>query len=190
MKRFLTCLILILLLATTIRGASLAADNGKKQAELQGTIHNQGSRIEDQGNRILDKDEYIKELQDHIKAQEGHTNELEEKVQGIVSKAAGRPVSRANAMLLVTYFPAHAVKPMAKIINCESGWDTQSHLYSDRTKDNSYGLGQINLYGSLANNRPKGEWLLDAENNIKYSAQMYAGQGFTPWSCARKLGIS
>lgn len=91
--------------------------------------------------------------------------------------------------LLKKYFGTNwqTAKAIAK---CESGLNPLAHNFSNKTKDDSYGLFQINLYGKLAKSRPSGEWLLNAENNISYAAQMSSGgKNWKPWSCARKLGV-
>ena len=93
--------------------------------------------------------------------------------------------------LVAKYFPADQVDNALAVMNIESaGGDANAHLYSDITGDDSWGLYQINRYGRLAQGRPSAEWLRDPENNIKYAAGMYAGQGWTPWTnTARKLGL-
>jgi hypothetical protein len=64
----------------------------------------------------------------------------------------------------------------------ESGMRANAHNYNPATKDNSYGVFQINIFGSLANSRPAPEKLLDYKANINYAYQMWKTQGFNPWS--------
>lgn len=91
--------------------------------------------------------------------------------------------------LLKKYFGSEWQNAKA-IAKCESGLNPLAHNFSTRTRDDSYGLFQINLYGKLAKSRPSGEWLLVAENNISYAAQMSnGGKNWKPWTCAKKLGI-
>jgi len=68
-----------------------------------------------------------------------------------------------------------------KIMFCESSGNPNTHNFSHRTKDDSWGLFQINLYGNLANERPSSEWLLVPENNVEYAYQLYQRRGWQPW---------
>lgn len=105
-----------------------------------------------------------------------------------IYKVAVLPPSEIDP-LLKKYF-GNAWQTAKRVAQCESGLRSNAHNSNSRTGDNSFGLFQINLYGSLAKNRPSGEWLLNAENNIQYAAQMSNhGKNWRPWSCARKLGI-
>ncbi len=68
-----------------------------------------------------------------------------------------------------------------RIATCESGlrWNATNETGADM----SYGIFQINIKGSLANNRPSKEELLVPTKNIDFAYSMYARQGFNPWSC-------
>lgn len=67
------------------------------------------------------------------------------------------------------------------VMKYESRFDPEAHFFSHRTKDNSYGLFQINLYGNLANERPSAEWLLVPENNVQYAYELWKKHGWRPW---------
>lgn len=67
------------------------------------------------------------------------------------------------------------------VMKYESRYDPEAHFFSHRTKDNSYGLFQINLYGNLANERPSAEWLLVPENNVQYAYELWKKDGWRPW---------
>ena len=77
-----------------------------------------------------------------------------------------------------------------KIIVCESRNNPNAHNFSDKTKDDSWGLFQINRYGELAKNRPSSEWLLIPENNVAYAYFLYQKKGWQPWKkCLTNIGL-
>ena len=69
-----------------------------------------------------------------------------------------------------------------RIMVCESKGNPEAHNFSHKTKDDSWGLFQINLYGRLADNRPIAEWLIIPENNIAYAYEIYQEQGWGAWN--------
>lgn len=71
------------------------------------------------------------------------------------------------------------------ICNCESGGNPLAH--NSTPPDNSVGLFQINLYGSLASSRPSADWLKVPANNIEYAFGMWQGSGWQPWTCIYKI---
>lgn len=81
-------------------------------------------------------------------------------------------------------FGANANKALA-IAKCESGFNPNVVNNNPRTGDYSVGIFQINLYGSLAKNRPSEEWLKNYRNNIDYAHRMFIASGFQPWTCAK-----
>ena len=86
--------------------------------------------------------------------------------------------------LFKKYFGAEYSYAM-KVAKAESGLRANAHNYNPKTKDNSYGLMQINIYGSLAKSRPSGEWLLNPENNIAYAKQLRDSSGWNCWSTVK-----
>ncbi len=88
--------------------------------------------------------------------------------------------------LVQEYFGAETNYALA-VMMCESGGNAANHNYNPATGDDSWGLYQINRFGSLGNGRPSGAWLSVPENNISYAAKMQHAQGWTPWSCSKKL---
>jgi hypothetical protein len=89
----------------------------------------------------------------------------------------------------------------AQIINNESTCDSTAHNASSTTGDDSYGLFQVNLYGSLAKSRPNAQWLLNPQNNVAYAYKLYSTpidpasstdmriEGFTPWLNSLTLAL-
>ena len=73
------------------------------------------------------------------------------------------------------------------IFTCESNLRPDAHNYNPKTKDDSWGITQINLWDDLAKNRPLPELLMDWKFNIDYAFTMWQKQGFNPWSCNSKL---
>lgn len=82
-----------------------------------------------------------------------------------------------------------------KVGMCESGLRPDNHNGNALTKDDSWGIYQINRFGKLAETRPSVEWLKDADNNINYAYDMFVASGYrfgstATWkNCADKLGI-
>ena len=73
------------------------------------------------------------------------------------------------------------------ILDCESKGDPNAHNFSDITRDDSWGLFQINLYGELAKERPSSEWLKIPENNIQFAYEIYKVQGWYAWENCLQL---
>jgi len=72
-------------------------------------------------------------------------------------------------------------------MKAESGGNPNAHNLNHKTKDDSYGLFQINLYGGLAKSRPQGWQLLDPEFNVKYAAELQGKQSWKIWSTHKVL---
>lgn len=95
--------------------------------------------------------------------------------------------------LVAKYFPADQVDNALAVMHCESGGvssrvgDTNLTYWSDGTLYGySVGLMQVRRLPG----RPEKDWLLDPENNIKWSAGLWRARGWQPsWSCATRLGI-
>ena len=65
-------------------------------------------------------------------------------------------------------------------MECESQGNPNAHNFSHQTKDDSWGLFQINRYGKMAH-RPDPEWLKVPENNIAYAYEIWKRQGYNAW---------
>ena len=82
-----------------------------------------------------------------------------------------------------------AVK-MAAISMAESGGDPTAHNTNAATGDNSYGLAQINMLGSMGPARLKqfglksNDQLFDPVNNLKAAKAIQASSGWGAWSTA------
>lgn len=107
------------------------------------------------------------------------------KVIGLIEPA------KANEDLFSKYFGDKA-NEARQIATCESGLNEKAHNYNPKTKDDSYGLFQINLWGNNKKTRPSAETLLNPEENIKFAKSLYdnAGGFSKDWiNCSRKLNI-
>mgnify|MGYP001582553883 CR=1 FL=1 len=91
--------------------------------------------------------------------------------------------------LIKKYFPKDQWQNALAVAKGESGLNPGAigDNYSIRGQTiPSYGVFQIRgLPG-----RPPKEQLLDPEQNIKYAANLFASQGWRPWTVARKLGLT
>ncbi len=93
-------------------------------------------------------------------------------------------------------FPESAIPTMVKIAQLESTNDTQAFNPDSTTKDLSYGLFQINMFGNMGPERRKwfglksNEELYDPQKNADAAFKLWnsrerskgKGQGFTHWS--------
>jgi len=76
---------------------------------------------------------------------------------------------------------------MYRIMECESKGNPEAHNFSHRTKDDSWGLFQINRYGKLSY-RPSAEWLKVPENNVEYAYEIFKKQSYGAWkSCYQSV---
>lgn len=83
-------------------------------------------------------------------------------------------------------FPDGEVGLATAIAMAESGGNTRAH--NQRPPDNSYGLWQINMYGTLATGRrlmfgiATNDQLFDPTVNARAALMIRRGQGWTAWS--------
>lgn len=83
-------------------------------------------------------------------------------------------------------FPAGEIALATAIAMAESGGNTRAH--NTRPPDNSYGLWQINMYGTLAVGRrvmfgiTTNDQLFDPAVNARAALMIRRGQGWTAWS--------
>lgn len=120
--------------------------------------------------------------------------------QRVKSIPKSSPVPKFNSNLPSNYDHLLAqydwpVTSARAVMLCESGGVADRHNYNPATKDNSWGLYQVNLWGGNARTRPPATELIKPEVNIAYAYGLYISQGRRfgttgGWfNCARKLGI-
>jgi Lysozyme like domain len=104
------------------------------------------------------------------------------------SKLNGRQV---NDLALGAGFTASDARTMTQIAWGESGWNPRAHNPNSSTGDNSYGLWQINMLGSMGPSRRKAlgltsnEQLYDPATNARAARMIWKSQGFNAWSVYR-----
>lgn len=120
-----------------------------------------------------------------------------------VSTPAKNPSRDKIDSLIRQAFPKEEVAHARRVIWCESRYNAGAHNQNPATGDDSVGLGQINLLGSLFPGRliraqhigydgeptreALTEWLKIPENNIRYFASMQSTSGWSPWACDRMV---
>lgn len=110
---------------------------------------------------------------------------IDKPVQRQTPKAAPAPASLGWCNADHLGGRAWNVNTAIAICKCESGGN--ANALNSTPPDYSVGLFQINLYGSLAKNRPSEAWLRDPHNNVNYAYQMWQSSGWTPWTCRHKI---
>jgi len=86
-------------------------------------------------------------------------------------------------MIVAMYWPPYQHENAVRIAQCESGWRTGAWNY---THEDSRGLFQINVDAHP-------QWatynLFDPLVNAYFANQLWAVEGWQPWSCAKELGL-
>jgi hypothetical protein len=84
--------------------------------------------------------------------------------------------------LAAIYWPSQEVARALEVSRCESGLNTGAWAY---VGEDSRGLWQLNLRA-----HPQlGAWnLFDPQINAYFAYQLWAAQGWQPWTCAHTLG--
>lgn len=76
---------------------------------------------------------------------------------------------------------------MTAVALAESGGDERAHNYNPSTRDDSYGLFQINMFGALGPSRRSSfglktnDELFDPATNAKIAGRLWRSGGFTHW---------
>lgn len=86
--------------------------------------------------------------------------------------------------LVARYFPASQVNNALRVMQLESGGNPSA--WKNDAIEDSRGLFQINVraHGTSMGN------LFDPETNVRYASELYARQGWGPWTAARMLGLA
>ena len=63
----------------------------------------------------------------------------------------------------------------------ESHGNNEAHNLNHRTKDDSWGLFQINRYGRLGQTRPPADKLTDPEFNTQYAYNLWKATSWNSW---------
>lgn len=63
------------------------------------------------------------------------------------------------------------------VAKAESGLRPGAHNFSHKTKDNSWGCFQINIYGANARTRPPASELVKAHVNVAFAYKIYVANG-------------
>jgi len=110
---------------------------------------------------------------------------------GTLTPSEVRRIARA-----VGFTPARA-RQVDRISHCESRHQPRAHTNNPGTGDNSYGLMMINMVGDLGPARRKqyglttNEQLLDPVKNLRVAWRMsHGGRDWSPWTCARIIGLA
>lgn len=114
------------------------------------------------------------------------TNNLMDKAVNVLS--FNNPIAKNAMALIQKYFPKDQWQNAYNVMMGESGG--RANAIGDNFPINgeirpSYGLFQIRTFPD----RPAPDQLLDPEQNVKYASQLFAAQGWGPWTAARNLGL-
>ena len=166
--------------------SQLQSDIDRVQKQLDAKARELDAKAEDVQKLEQQKKDLEQQLQSKAKSKSIISVARAAEAQAVTPPVA---VSGDLSGLLTKYFGSAAGQAQL-IMSCESGGVPTKHNYNPATGDDSWGLFQINRYGSLAAGRPSADWLVVAENNIQYAANMHARSGWSPWAnCARKNGL-
>ena len=87
-------------------------------------------------------------------------------------------------------FTGNDLKIAVAVAKAESGGNANAHNGNAATGDDSYGLWQINYYGSLKDSRTKafgpGPGLLDPQKNANAAYQIFKQSGWGAWSTYKR----
>jgi hypothetical protein len=117
-------------------------------------------------------------------------HQLSKELLGYGDRVPGFASGTASVLALVRSagFSGAAAAIMAAIVDAESGGNARAHNYNPSTGDDSYGLAQINLFGSLRSRLQQfglssPSALYDPATNLRIAyALSNHGQNFSPWT--------
>jgi Lysozyme like domain len=112
-------------------------------------------------------------------------------VAGTLSPAGAHNLSEAQIAQVASKagFTGNDLKIAVAVAMAESGGNANAHNGNAGTGDDSYGLWQINYYGSLKTSRTKsfgpGPGLFDPQKNANAAYQIFKGSGWGAWTTYR-----
>jgi TP901 family phage tail tape measure protein len=164
---------------------------GMAQVARGGAIFGRGSGTSDSIPARLSNGEHVLTASDVEKAGgQGAVYRMRRAIQsGALKFARGGAVSSLMSVIRQAGFSGSAADVMYGIVEAESGGNRFAHNTNSSTGDNSYGLAQINMIGSMGPARraqfhlASNNALFDPLTNLRVAYSLSShGRNFSPWT--------